>query len=67
MVTQAERIARKRIDALKIPRLDGMSVRRVDKINDTEAASMTVARAGPGWDELPLTPLMNTAPVTKKA
>ena len=65
MVTQAERIARKRIDALKIPRLDGMSVRRVDKINDTEAASMTVARAGPGWDELPLTPLMNTAPVTK--
>ena len=54
MVTRAAesaetmRIARKRIDALKIPRLDGMSVMRVDKINDTAAVTMTVARGTPG-------------------
>ena len=47
MVTSAEsketmRIARKRIDALNIPSLDGMSVMRVDKINDTAAVTMTV-------------------------
>ena len=59
------RIARKRMDALNIPRLDGMSVMRVDKINDTAAVTMTVARAGPpGRDGL--SRLIETAPVTKR-